>query len=134
MSYPRLLMTVSALVLAVLGLPCTFAADIVLTRLAGSTSPVTEVIVQITGALYLGFAILNWMAKGSLIGGIYGRPVALGNFLHFLAAGLALIKAAPSMPAQAFAWTVAIVYALLAIGFARVMFLNPVTASAAKPS
>src|SRR5204862_7388254 len=33
-------------------------------------------------ALYLGFAVLNWMGCVVLFGGIYGRPVALGNLCH----------------------------------------------------
>ena len=125
MEFPRLLMTASALVLAVLGIPCMFAPDFVLAHLAGNTSPPTDLIVQITGALYMGFAIVNWMAKGSLKGGIYGRPLAMGNLLHFFAAGLALIKAAPTLPQPLVAWPLAGVYAALAIGFGLVTFRNP---------
>jgi len=44
------------------------------------------------GALYVDFAMLNWMVKGSLIGNIYNRPVAVANFTHFLVGGLALAK------------------------------------------
>lgn len=51
-----------------------------------------SIIFQILGALYFGFAMLNWMGKSSLIGGIFGRPVALGNFSHFAIAGIALAK------------------------------------------
>ena len=36
--------------------------------------------------------MLNWMAKGTLIGGIYNKPIAIGNFTHFTIGGLALIK------------------------------------------
>ena len=124
--FARLLMTASALLLALLGLPCVFAPDIVLSRLTGTTSQAAELIVQVTGALYVGFSILNWMAKRSLIGGIFGRPVALGNLLHFVAAGLALLKAAPSIPTPQFIWPLAILYALLAIGFGLVIFREPI--------
>jgi len=30
---------------------------------------------QIIGSFYFAFAILNWMSKGSIIGGIYNRPI-----------------------------------------------------------
>jgi hypothetical protein len=126
MEFPRVLMTASALVLALLGLPCVFAPDIVLRHVAGGTSAPTELIVQITGALYAGFAIVDWMAKGSLKGGIYGRPLAVGNLLHFFAAALALLKAAPTFPQPLFAWPLAGIYTLLAIGFGLVIFRNPV--------
>jgi hypothetical protein len=125
MNFPRLLMGASALFLFALGVPCMFAPDVVLAHLTGSTSPAAETLVQLTGALYAGFGALNWMSKASLMGGIYGRPVALGNLLHFLAGGLALLKAASVMGQPVLAWLVAIVYALFAMGFARVVFRNP---------
>lgn len=86
-----------------------------------STDPV---VFQLLGALYFGFAMVNWTAKANLIGGIYGRPVAIGNFTHFLIAALALIKIsfkAPTAPIIA----VAIVYSLLAILFGYIFFTHP---------
>lgn len=32
------------------------------------------------------------MAKGTMIGGIYARPLAAGNFLYFAVASLSLLK------------------------------------------
>lgn len=124
-TFPRLLMTASAVFLVLLGVPCMFAPDVVLTRLAGGTSMAAETLAQLTGALYVGFAALNWMSRGSLMGGIYGRPVGIGNLLHFVAGAFTLIKAAPAMSEPAAAWAVAIVYAVFAAGFARVIFRNP---------
>jgi len=98
-------------------------------RLAGGTSPGSELIVQIAGALYAGFAGLNWMGKANLIGGIYGRPVAIGNLLHFLVAGIALLKAAPHSAESALIWALAAVYAVLAASFAFIVFGNPLRAS-----
>ncbi|WP_243431470.1 hypothetical protein [Algoriphagus lutimaris] len=47
---------------------------------------------QLMGALYFGYTMINWMVKGSTIGGIYNRPIAIGNFSHFAIGTLALIK------------------------------------------
>jgi hypothetical protein len=124
-------MTASALVLIALALPCVFAPDFVLMRMAGGTSPGGELIVQITGALYAGFAGLNWMGKASLIGGIYGRPMGIGNLLHFLVAGIALLKAAPHAAESALVWALAAIYTVLAAGFAFIVFGNPLPASKA---
>ena len=75
------------------GLGLTFAPQ-ELWRYAGvGYQAATVLILQATGALYMGFAVLNWMAKDNLIGGIYSRPVALGNFLHFLLVASALVRA-----------------------------------------
>ena len=35
---------------------------------------------------------MNWTAKDSLIGGVYARPGALGNFGHFFVGTLLLAK------------------------------------------
>jgi len=118
-------MAASALALALLGLPCIFAPDVVLQKLTGGTSAAAELLVQVTGALYLGFASLNWMGKGNLIGGIYGRPVAIGNLLHFLVAAIALLKGLSALGGPRFLWPIAIGYASFALGFALVVFRSP---------
>ena len=56
---------------------------------------------------------MNWMAKTVLIGGIYARPLAIGNFTHFLVGALALLKYAFSAPHIWIVWVAAIIYALL---------------------
>jgi hypothetical protein len=128
----RLLMTASALVLALLGLPCIFAPDMVLKELTGGSSGAAELLVQVMGALYLGFAGLNWMGRANLIGGIYGRPVAIGNLLHFLVAAIALLKYAPNATPSAPAWVVAAIYTVLAVAFGLVVFGNPLRAADAR--
>jgi len=130
----RILMTVSALWLALLGLPCTFAPDLVLKWFTGGTSPAAELVVQVLGALYLGFAAIDWMGKSNLIGGIYGRPVAIGNLIHFLVAGIALFKAAGHLPQSAVSWAIAAVYAVLALCFAWVTFGNPLPSTSRTPA
>jgi hypothetical protein len=125
-AFARLLMTASAVFLALLGLPCVFAPDVVLRRLVGNTSTVAEIVVQLTGALYVGFAALNWMSRGSLMGGIYGRPVGVGNLLHFFSGGLAVVKVIPVIGAPAVAWPVCAGYLLFAVGFGLVVLRNPV--------
>jgi hypothetical protein len=130
----RLLMTASSLVLALLGLPCIFAPDMVLKELTGGISGAAELLVQVMGALYLGFAGLNWMGRANLIGGIYGRPVAIGNLLHFLVAAIALLKYAPNASPSAPAWVLAAIYAGLAVAFGLVVFGNPLRGADAKAS
>ena len=78
----HVLMSASALTLGLLGLTTTFAPDFVLSSLGAPVSPALLLMIQILGALYMGFAALNWMARDNLIGGIYSRPVAIGNLMH----------------------------------------------------
>lgn len=128
MTHTRLLMIASALLLGVIGVVASFAPDVCLRALGAEPSPLQMVIVQLLGAAYVGFAMLNWMAQHVLIGGVYGRPVVVGNLLHFTAGGLALVKALPSVAAPAWLWLVAGAYLALAAWFAYVMFSHPIRA------
>ena len=82
-----------------------------------------KIILQVTGALYFGFAMINWMSKANLIGGIYNRPLAVGNTAHFVVAALGLIKYSPK---GLVIIGVAIVYSLFAIAFGAILFTHPV--------
>ncbi len=86
----------------------------------------TVLLLQVAGALYLGFAILNWMAKDNLIGGIYSRPVALGNFLHFFMVAMALVKAFAAGTRGTAMIGAALVYAVFAVWFGLVVFGSPI--------
>jgi hypothetical protein len=121
----RLLMRASAIFLGAAGAAATFVPEEILVR--AGTSPVgfSVILVQIAGALAFGFAMLNWMAQGNVIGGIYSRPVAIGNLAHFTIAALALLK---SILAGQQAWEVfvgAAVYTAFAVCFGFVTFAHP---------
>jgi hypothetical protein len=88
----RSLMRASALFLGILGAAATFLPQEILVRVGAPPHGLNVVLVQITGALYLGFAMLNWMAQGNIIGGIYSRPVAIANLAHFTIGGLTFLK------------------------------------------
>ena len=133
MSFSRLLMTVSAGVLAALGLAATFLPQELLARLGLAPDAPLVLLVQVLGALWLGFAMLDWMARGSAIGGIYGRPLVVGNLLHFASASLAFGKLASRAPELRALWPLGLVYALLALGFAVAMFRAPAPVSSGAP-
>lgn len=88
----RLLMVSSAVFMTVLGGSAFLLPQEVLGYFGAAPHEASVLAVEIAGALYLGFAMLNWMARGTPIGGIYSRPVALGNFIHFFAAAVTLLK------------------------------------------
>ncbi len=119
----KILMTVSSLVLGAAGIILTFMPEEVARILNSASTPF--IILQILGALYFAFAMLNWTAKGNLIGGIYSKPVAIANFTHFMIGGLALIKLAVHEPNQTFIWGAAILYLLFALLFGWVLFTSP---------
>src|SRR5688500_19534319 len=86
----KLLMIVSAIILGLTGLILSFFPQEVSTYFGFNQSP--PILLQVLGALYFGFAMINWTGKAHLIGGIYSRPVAIGNFTHFIIGALALIE------------------------------------------
>jgi len=119
-------MTASAIALAIIGLTLTFLPDELLVYLNISSSRTLLLLIQILGALYFAFAMLNWMAKGSIIGGIYNRPIVLANFAHFLIGGLSLLKALMSSTnLPMITWVLAGIYLLFMILFGMMLFRNP---------
>ena len=123
----RLLMMLSAIFLALLGLVTSYFPEKVLETHGTVPDNATLLLVQMMGALYLGFAILNWTARGVLMGGIYARPLALGNFLHFAMVGVMLIKAAIVHGVIQLA-TSAAIFSAFALWFGVVLFRSPVRA------
>ncbi len=88
----KILMTSTSLVLALAGALTLFAPDLILTLMNATVTAQLMVLVQLLGALYFSFALMDWIAKDSAIGGIYARPVSLGNFGHFFTGTLVLAK------------------------------------------
>jgi hypothetical protein len=135
MNYTRVLMSASAVALGFLGLVGSFLPDEVLSHLGVTGQPgPPALLIQITGALYLGFAGLNWMARDNLIGGIYSRPVATGNLLHFLTAGLAMIRFVARSPEFTVVWVLSLMYAVFAFSFGVVLFRHPIRSTAPPPT
>ncbi|MBZ5856607.1 hypothetical protein [Flavihumibacter profundi] len=122
----RIILTLSAILLAVVGISLSFLPEEISHFLVVDNSPIFHLLLQITGALFFAFAMLNWMAKGSIIGGIYNRPLAVANFTHFAIGSLALLKAVlrhHDLPSAI--WAITFGYCLLAVLFARILFRSP---------
>ena len=117
-------MALSATFMGVLGLVCSFLPQELLQVMDAEAGRPLVVLMQVTGALYLGFAFLNWMARGVIIGGIYSRPVALGNFMHFAVVSIVLIKSLMAEPMWPFA-IISLAYVVFAIWFGLVLFTHP---------
>ncbi len=119
-------MTSSAVILGLTGIGLTFLPAEILTRLTHNPTKSLEFLLQIIGALYFAFAMLNWMTKSSLIGGIYNRPVAVANFTHFVIVALALVKGVFSNPAlPAGILTATVMYSVFAVFFGIILFRHP---------
>ncbi len=121
----KAIMIGSACFLMVLGLGATFAPQELLAAWGLPDQALAVLLVQAAGALYFGFALMNWMAKDVLIGGIYSRPVALGNFMHFFVMAGALVKALMVGQRSVVIWVGAVIYVVFAMLFGQVVFGDP---------
>lgn len=122
----KLLLGASAIVMGAAGLAASFAPDEIAATLGlGSAA----LLIQLLGALLFAFAMVNWLARGSLIGGIYNRPVAVGNIAHFVIGALALSKAVAAGERHPVFVAATVLYILFTLGFASLLFRSPVQRS-----
>ncbi|MGY4537427.1 hypothetical protein ACVW0P_001846 [Mucilaginibacter sp. UYNi724] len=120
------IMMASAIFLAFIGVAFTFMPQEIATYTGMGFSKLYQLQLQILGALFFGFAMLNWMAKGAIIGGIYNKPIAVANFAHFFIGGPALVKAIISnIHLHYIVWIVTIFYAIFAILFGTIFSKHP---------
>ncbi len=123
----KLLLGATAGLMAAAGLVLQFAPHEVLAAAGYPASGPAPLVLQLLGALYLGFAALNWLSKGVRMGGIYARPLAVGNLLHAFAGAGALLRYAAQAPtgARVGAWAVAAAYTLGAALFGAALVVSP---------
>ena len=121
----KLLMTISSLVMGITGIVLSFLPREIMTYMGViSDLPIVPLFVQVMGALYFGFGMTNWTARANLIGGIYGRPIAIGNVAHFVAGSFALLKGYIAYH-DVVLLVATIVYFVFAILFSVVFFRHP---------
>ena len=109
------------------GLGLLFAPDVTLPRLIPGYPETGLWLGQLLGAAWLALAVLNWLSRTNLLGGIYGRSVVMPNAAFYFIATMVLIKAvsAPSMPV--WLWIVVIPTALMAGMYSWLLFRGPMT-------
>lgn len=118
----RTLMAGSSLFLLAMGMGASFFPQEILAGLGLEAAAPAVMIVKLAGGLYVGFAAINWMARGNAIGGIYSRPVAVGNFAHFLMSTIVFAKAVPGSAHMVELATVTGMNAVFLAGFVYLLF------------
>jgi hypothetical protein len=115
-------MTASSVVLGLAGIVLLFAPEMLLATLGVQLLAPLSVLVQLLAALYFAFALMNWTAKESIIGGIYNRPLSFGNFAHFFVGTFVLIIYLFSNSAPTSLLVATFVYAIFASLFGWLLF------------
>lgn len=126
----KLLMASSGGIMAALGAALTFLPHEIADGLAMSPVGMLPVILQLLGALYIAYGMLNLMAKANPMGGIYGRPIGLANMMHFIVGALALARESMKQPPTVPLLAMAAIYGVLAVLFSLVVFGPPPFAKA----
>jgi phage shock protein PspC (stress-responsive transcriptional regulator) len=122
----KLLMTSSALFCGIIGTLLLFLPIEIAEYLGVEPTIITILFLKILSAIYLGFGILNWTAKGTLIGGIYNKPIVLGNLLHFAVGAIELIKVISNIQIhREIIIFLTVFYVIFALLFAYVIKTNP---------
>jgi hypothetical protein len=88
----KLIQFAGSIFLAVIALPCIFIPDEVLKNVILAENEYVLLMVQILGGLLFGFAVVNWMSRAVIMGGIYGKAIYMGNLAQFMVGALALLK------------------------------------------
>ena len=120
----RHVLTVSALILFAFGGAALFAADEMARLFGADASRGLALAIQLVGCGLLGFAALNWMSRGNRIGGIYARPIGIGNLLLFLTASLTIGKAALAGSVPIIVTAAGGIFGVLALIFAWLVFVH----------
>jgi hypothetical protein len=85
-------------------------------------SPGGDVLLQLYAATLLALAAMNHVARGSSLGGIYGRAVVTADQVHFTIGALVLARHAMRWPASPAFWVVALAYVVGAVFFNLLLF------------
>jgi len=116
----RFVMIASSVCLAAAGIALLFLPGETL-RLLGLSSG-SPLFAQLASALYLGNAAANWMAKGTMIGGIYARPLAVANYTHFFIGAMVLAMGLRNVEAGIGYYAVLFVYGVFGALFALLLW------------
>lgn len=116
----------SAILLLLGGVALLFAPDIILPYLIPDLPPAGAWLGQLLAAAWLALAILNWLSRSVLLGGIYGRPVVLSNGAFYFIAAMVLLDAVTRRGTPKTLWFLIIPIALFAGIYGWLLFRGPI--------
>ena len=122
-SVSAFLMVGSALALGVLGMICLFFPDEVAP--AVGVAGEAAITIQVVAGGLLALAILNWMGRTAIYGGIYGRPIVMANLTMGTVSGLSAIRVAGSSEGSSSMWLLAVLFLTQAAAFGTLMWFGP---------
>ena len=118
----RAIMLTSSALLVVYGGACLFVPEAFAAALHLSEGAAVTLPAVAAGALALG--AVNWVGRGAIYGGIYGKPIVLGNFTN---AAITTLTWAPLLlhHPSALAGIITVMFLLYWVAFTRLLFWPP---------
>jgi hypothetical protein len=107
-TYRRFAVTLVAVLLIGLGMVALFAGEPLGRQLFSTAVP--PPLASVWGVALVGLGLTNWIAKGSILGGIYGKAVVVGNHAHFLGGSLVLLSSGDVVRSTPVYWVVTGIY------------------------
>jgi len=131
----KIVLTASAVLLITLGVVLNFIPQEAAAALGIAVAPVTTALTQVLASALLGMGFIDWFSRANRIGGIYARPLALGNFLLFGSSALSLGRTFSAHHDARIIGIAAAVFALLALAFCwLIFFADPLAAESRPPA
>jgi hypothetical protein len=114
------IVTFFAVSLAILGLVFLFAPQEMGVTIFGRND--VEPMMSLLGGAIVSFGVMNWIARKSALGGIYGRIVVAPNQAHFVIGSLVLLKHGAMVGGTGLYWALCAFYVAGAIFFSFLLF------------
>lgn len=107
------------------GLALLFAADDVLPALVPGFPRSAAWLGQLLAGAWLGLGAANWISRTSVLGGIYGRPIVMGNAALYLVSALSLLRALLGGTAPRAMWVACAITLVLAVAYGALLLRGP---------
>jgi len=121
------ILTSSAVIYLIFGLSISFFPQET-GRIFGTASQygIDLLLMKVVGGLFFGFGVTNFMSRNSVVGGIYGRPITLGNaMINLIIAGQFLKFNFLQDGVGGHFWIVAILFSAMALSFIYLFLKAP---------
>ncbi|MBF8284526.1 MAG: hypothetical protein HW378_3441 [Anaerolineales bacterium] len=120
-------LTIAAVVAVVFGLAFVLVTGPLLSFYGITLDKAGTLVAQLFGAALIGFAVLNWFARG-VTDREAQRAILLGNLASDTVGFVMALIGQLAGVANALGWSTVALYLLLALGFAYFQFMKPSTA------
>jgi len=118
----------SAFVLVLAGAALLFAPVEVLSRTVPDIAPSTSWLGQLLGAAWLGLATMNWLARFTMVGGIYGRAIVSANAVAYFVSAMVMLSAGRRLGFSTPMLAITIVALVMAAVYGYLLFRGPFAA------